>query len=113
MMEADPHIEPDLRERPPVDDEREPDEPVAATPPAVMDHAQLLRLLEAMLFAAAEPLTLDAIAARMPKSADLKALLNDLEALYVDRGVNVGHVAGKGTPRTAPDRGDALKSQRT
>ncbi len=113
MMEADPHIEPDLRERPPVDDEREPDEPVAATPPAVMDHAQLLRLLEAMLFAAAEPLTLDAIAARMPKSADLKALLNDLEALYVDRGVNVVHVAGKVTLRTAPDLVDALKIERT
>jgi len=101
-------MEPDLRE-PAADDE-----PVVETsaPPA-MDHAQMLRLLEAILFAAAEPLTLEAIAERMPKAADVKSLLVDVEALYADRGVNVVHVAGKVTLRTAPDLVDALKIERT
>ncbi len=81
--------------------------------PVVMDHAQLLRLLEAILFAASEPLTLDAITARLPDDADVKALLKDLEAMYADRGVNLVRVAGKYTLRTAPDLVDALKIERT
>jgi segregation and condensation protein B len=80
---------------------------------APLDHAQLLRLLEAILFAAAEPLTLDAIAARLPKYADPRALLNDIEAMYGDRGVNLVRVAGKFALRTAPDLVDALKIERT
>ncbi len=88
-------------------------EHAAPTAPAVMDHAQQLRLLEAMLFAAAEPLTLDAIEARLPKDADAKQLIDDLEAMYRDRGVNLVRVAGKFTLRTAPDLVDALKIERT
>ncbi len=108
-MEADPHIEPDLREA--ATDE----EPAAEAPaaPAPMDHAQMLRLLEALLFAAAEPMTPEAIAERLPKSADVNALLGELEALYADRGVNVVRVAGKIMLRTAPDLVDALKIERT
>jgi segregation and condensation protein B len=82
-------------------------------PPAVMDHAQQLRLLEAMLFAAAEPLTLEAITMRLPKDADAMKLIDDLEALYADRGVKLFRVAGKFTLRTAPDLVDALKIERT
>jgi segregation and condensation protein B len=85
----------------------------AAPAPAVMDHAQQLRLLEAMLFAAAEPLTLEAIEARLPKDADAKTLIDELEAMYRDRGVTLVRVAGKFTMRTAPDLVDALKIERT
>ena len=107
-MEADPHIEPDLRDD--AVDEEPAAEPTALPP---MDHAQMLRLLEALLFAAAEPLTPEAIAERMPKAADINALLGELEALYADRGVNVVRVAGKIMLRTAPDLVDALKIERT
>jgi segregation and condensation protein B len=85
----------------------------AAPTPVVMDHAQLMRLLEAMLFAAAEPLTFEAITARLPKDADAMKLIDDVEALYADRGVNLFRVAGKFTLRTAPDLVDALKIERT
>lgn len=114
MMEADPHIEPELQDQDsPADDAvSEPEAPGEAAP-TVMDHAQLLRLLEAVLFAAVEPLTLEAIAARLPKDVDPRPLLAELEALYADRGVNVVRVAGKFMLRTAPDLVDALKIERT
>jgi segregation and condensation protein B len=145
MMEADPHIEPDLEESSALQDEPavQHDEVDEAAPesdatandasdaeapdsdaldsdatesetraPLVLDHAQLLRLLEAILFAAAEPLTLDAIAARLPKDVDAKPLLDELEGLYADRGVNLVRVAGKFMLRTAPDLVDALKIER-
>lgn len=83
------------------------------------DRAQQLRLLEAILFAAAEPLTREAIALRMPPSvtkngsADLNSLVDEIEQLYAGRGVNLIRVAGKLTLRTAPDLVDALKIERT
>ena len=77
------------------------------------DRAQQLRLLEAILFAAAEPLTREAIATRMPKSADIESLVDELEQIYAGRGINLMRVAGKLTFRTSPDLVDALKIERT
>jgi len=77
------------------------------------DRAQQLRLLEAILFAASEALTRDAIMQRMPKSADLDSLVDELEGIYAGRGINLVRVAGKLTLRTAPDLVDALKIERT
>lgn len=45
-----------------------------------------LRLLEAMLFAAGEPLDEATMAARLPDGADVRALLATLSADYADRG---------------------------
>ena len=70
---------------------------------AARSRAQLLRMLEAILFAAAEPLDRDTIVARLPSGSDLEALLEELTANYAHRGVNVVCVAGKYTMRTAPD----------
>ena len=53
------------------------------------DHFQLLRLLEEMLFASAEPVTAAALAQRMPDGAEVPALLEELSALYANRGVNL------------------------
>ncbi len=111
MTEIESQVEPDLpAAAAPEDAETSAGETAAPAP--VMDHAQLLRLLEAILFAAAEPLPMDAITARLPKGTDAKALLKDLEAIYADRGVNLVRVAGKFMLRTAPDLVDALKIER-
>ncbi|MGZ8996800.1 MAG: SMC-Scp complex subunit ScpB [Rhodospirillales bacterium] len=48
-----------------------------------------LRLVEAILFAAAEPMTKGEIAARLPDGADVDALLATLQAAYAGRGVNL------------------------
>jgi segregation and condensation protein B len=62
-----------------------------------------LRLLEAMLFASAEPLDEKTLAAPLPPGADIKAALQQLQAEYAPRGVNLVRVAGKWAFRTAAD----------
>ena len=62
-----------------------------------------LRLLEAMLFASAEPLDEAALASCLPEDVDLQAALARLQEDYAPRGVNLVRVAGKWTFRTAGD----------
>jgi segregation and condensation protein B len=65
--------------------------------------AEELRLLEAMLFASAEPLDEATLAARLPAEVDLPATLARLQEDYAVRGVNLVRVGGKWTFRTASD----------
>jgi segregation and condensation protein B len=62
-----------------------------------------LRLLEAMLFASAEPLDEASLAQRLPADVDLRAALERLQQDYAARGVNLVRVGGKWTFRTAGD----------
>ena len=62
-----------------------------------------LRLLEALLFASAEPLDEKTLAERLPSGVDLRATLTQLQAEYGPRGVNLICVAGKWAFRTASD----------
>ena len=62
-----------------------------------------LRMVEAILFAAAEPLDEPSIAERLPPDCDVPALLAELEVIYAKRGVNLIRVAGRWAFRTAPD----------
>src|SRR5207245_6989427 len=62
-----------------------------------------LRLLEALLFASAEPIDQAVLAKRMPDGVDIKAALAQLQAEYASRGVNLVRVANKWTFRTAGD----------
>jgi len=68
-----------------------------------MDHFLQLRILEAMLFAAAEPVDEKHLRDRMPEGTDVKALLEELSGLYANRGVQLMKI-GKGWAfRTAED----------
>jgi segregation and condensation protein B len=62
-----------------------------------------LRLLEALLFAAAVPLDEKTLAARLPEDVDLRASLHALQAEYAPRGVNLVRIGNKWTFRTATD----------
>jgi segregation and condensation protein B len=62
-----------------------------------------LRLLEALLFASAEPLDQATLAKRMPEGVDVKVALTQLQADYASRGVNLVRIANKWTFRTAGD----------
>ena len=62
-----------------------------------------LRLLEALLFAAREPLDEKVLAERLPAGLDLRSLLLRLQQEYAARGVNLVRVAGKWSLRTAGD----------
>jgi segregation and condensation protein B len=77
------------------------------------DTQQHLRMLEALLFAAAEPLDEETLKARMPKDADVAQLLPHLQALYEPRGVNLIKISGKWALRTAPDLAFLLRKETT
>ena len=77
------------------------------------ERMDLLRLAEAVLFAAVEPLDLASIAAQLPEDADVSAVIEDLRKLYSGRGVNVVNIGGKWELRTAPDLADRLRIERT
>jgi len=68
-----------------------------------------LRMLEAMLFAATEPVPEARLADRLPEGCDISALLSELSALYEGRGINLVPVAGRWAFRTAPDLAGTLK----
>jgi segregation and condensation protein B len=82
------------------DSSEDEDAAVEAQPQARPD---TFRLLEALLFAASEPLDEKVLAGRLPDGVDVRAALRGLQAEYAARGVNLVHVSGKWTFRTAND----------
>ena len=70
---------------------------------AIEPRAEELRLLEAMLFASAEPVDEKDLAARLPQGVDVRAALSRLQEDYDTRGVNLVRIGGKWTFRTAGD----------
>ena len=67
------------------------------------ERAEELRILEALLFAAEEPLDEKTLAVRLPAGVDVRALLMQLQKEYEARGVNLVRVGGKWSLRTASD----------
>ncbi len=74
--------------------------------------SQHLRMLEALLFAASEPLDAASLAERLPEGADVPALLKDLQDAYADRGVVLVSVGGRWALRTAPDLSFLMERER-
>jgi segregation and condensation protein B len=62
-----------------------------------------VRIAEAMVFASAEPLEAQALAARLSVGADVDVVMEELRRVYAGRGVNLVRVAGRWTFRTAED----------
>lgn len=65
--------------------------------------AEAIRIAEAMLFAAAEPLAEEDIQRRMPRDVEASTVLDALKADYAARGVNLVRAGGKWMFRTAAD----------
>jgi segregation and condensation protein B len=61
------------------------------------------REIEALLFAAAGPLTAEDLAGRLPDSADVAGALEELASRYAGRGVVLAQVAGGWRFQTAED----------
>jgi segregation and condensation protein B len=64
---------------------------------------EALRLLEALLFAASEPLDEATLAKQLPDGVNVKDALKHLQAEYAPRGVNLVRIGRKWTFRTAAD----------
>ncbi len=67
-----------------------------------------LKVLEAMLFASADPLTPQAIHERLPSDADLNVLLTELRNMYSERGINLVETGGAWAFRTSTEVAGAL-----
>ncbi|MGB0660334.1 MAG: SMC-Scp complex subunit ScpB, partial [Mangrovicoccus sp.] len=61
------------------------------------------RMVEAMLFASADPLTVKDMAARMPEGCDPGTAVRALATQYEGRGVQIVQVGPAWAIRTAPD----------
>src|SRR5690606_9093876 len=60
---------------------------IAALPSA--DRREKLRVLEALLFAASEPLDVQHLASHLADEDDVNALLTELQGFYASRGINL------------------------
>ncbi len=67
------------------------------------DRREKLRILEALLFAASEPLDETTLSKHLSSEDDIQALLEELKTFYASRGVNLVKVAGRWAFRTAED----------
>lgn len=70
-----------------------------------------LRILEALLFASAEPLSLAEMSPYVGEGTNLTALIEELRALYADRGVNLVRRGERWAFRTAEDLGFLLRRE--
>jgi segregation and condensation protein B len=87
----------------------EPDEEVEVSVP---DPADTERRIEALLFAAAGPLSLDDLAKRLPEGSDVEAGVAALRARYEGRGVELACVADRWRFQTAADLAFLMTEER-
>lgn len=87
--------------------ETEAEESLFEAPPL----AEQERMVEAILFATAEPVTVADLNARMPHGCDAKVALEQLQKRYEGRGVGVVRVGEAWAIRTAPDLGFLMQKE--
>lgn len=75
------------------------------------DRAHQLRVVEALLFAASEPVSEGQLAECLAEGIDVQSLLEELKAHYENRGVTLRQVAGKWSFRTADDLSFLLRRE--
>ncbi|MBX3530755.1 MAG: SMC-Scp complex subunit ScpB [Rhizobiaceae bacterium] len=72
-------------------------------PAARLAMSQAVRMAEAIIFASAEPVAERHLATRLPEGVDLGQVMEELRALYANRGVNLVKVGDAWAFRTAGD----------
>lgn len=68
-----------------------------------LDAADVERILEALIFASKDPIGFEDLLRHLPKEADAKAALQNLQARYAGRGVTLKEIGNAYAFRTAPD----------
>ncbi|MEE9428070.1 MAG: SMC-Scp complex subunit ScpB [Paracoccaceae bacterium] len=84
-----------------------PEESLFEAPPLM----EQVRMVEAILFATAEPVTVADLNARMPHGADGALAVEELQKRYDGRGVQVVKVGESWAIRTAPDLGFLMRKE--
>ena len=71
------------------------------------------REVEAILFAAAEPLTIDTIQSKLSKKINIKKILEKLQTNYSNRGINLVCISNKWSFRTAKNLSNLMSQQKS
>tara|TARA_B100000029_G_scaffold344106_1_gene336533 strand:- start:6610 stop:7296 length:687 start_codon:yes stop_codon:yes gene_type:complete len=74
---------------------------------------EIEREVEAILFAAAEPLDLDTIESKISKKANVLKILEKLKNTYSNRGINLVCISNKWSFRTAENLSKLMSQQKT
>lgn len=76
---------------------------------SIDNETDALRKLEALLFAAVEPLDVETLKTRLGTDGDILPLLASLQARYAEAGVHVVETGGRWSFQTAPDLASILE----
>ena len=71
------------------------------------------REVEAILFAAAEPLDIDTIESRITKKVNVEKILDKLKQIYSNRGINLVCISNRWSFRTAENLSALMSKQKT
>ena len=69
--------------------------------------------IEAIVFAAAEPLDIDTIESKISKKTNIEKSLQKLQAEYSDRGINLVCISNKWSFRTSPNLSTIMTQEKT
>ena len=69
--------------------------------------------IEAILFAAAEPLDIDTIESKVPRKVNVLSVLNKLQNIYKNRGINLVCISKKWSFRTSENLSGLMSEQKT
>ena len=83
---------------------------VVSFPPSLSDGE---KEVEAILFAAAEPLDIDTIETKVPKKINVLNILTKLQNIYKNRGINLVCISKKWSFRTSENLSKLMSEQKT
>ena len=69
--------------------------------------------IEAILFAAAEPLDIDTIESKVPKKTNVLNILNKLQNIYKNRGINLVCISNRWSFRTSENLSNLMSQEKT
>ena len=75
--------------------------------------SEIEREVEAVVFAAAEPLSIETIESKISKNTDVLKILNKLQNHYSNRGINLVCISNKWSFRTAQNLSSLMSQQKT
>ena len=74
---------------------------------------EIEREVEAIVFAAAEPLSIETIESKISKNTDVLKILQKLKTFYTNRGINLVCISNKWSFRTAQNLSSLMSQQKT
>ena len=74
---------------------------------------EIEREVEAIVFAAAEPLSIETIETKISKNTDVSKILQKLQTFYTNRGINLVCISNKWSFRTAQNLSKLMSQEKT